>query len=66
MDVVRAQGLQQDLVQRRVSLLQDLAEAQALQRKEAPQTDIIEEKWHIRLSPVTPTSLTGQRNQGTV
>ena len=40
----RAQGLQEDLAQRRASLHHDSAEAQALQGKEAMLADIIEEE----------------------
>ena len=40
----RAQELQEELAQRRASLHQDLAEAQALQGKEALLADIIEEE----------------------
>ena len=40
----RVQELQEELAQRRASLHQDSAEAQALQGKEALLTDIIEEE----------------------
>ena len=43
-NVVRAQGLQQDLKQRRASLSQESAEAQALQGKETLLADIIKEE----------------------
>ena len=43
-NVVRVQGLQQDLAQKRVSLLQESAKAQAFQGKVALLADIIEEE----------------------
>ena len=43
-NVERAQQLQEELAQRRASLHKDSAEAQALQGKEAPLANIIEEK----------------------
>ena len=43
-NAVRAQELQEELAQRRASLHQDLAEAQALQGKEALLANIIEEE----------------------
>ena len=46
-NVARDQGLQQDLAQRRASLSQELAEAQALQGKDALLAEIVEkEKAH--------------------
>ena len=41
---MRAQGLQQDLAQRRDSLLQESAKVQTLQGKEALLADFVEEK----------------------
>ena len=43
-NVTRAQGLQEELSQRRASLLQDSAEAQALQGQEALLDEIVEEE----------------------
>ena len=43
-NVARAQGLQQELAQKRVSLLQELAEAQAHQDKEGLLAEIVEEE----------------------
>ena len=43
-NIVRAQGLQQNLAQRRNSLSQESAKAQALQGKGALLTDIIKDK----------------------
>ena len=43
-NVERAQQLQEELAQRRASLHKDSAEAHALQGKEAPLANIIEEK----------------------
>ena len=43
-NVVRAQGLQEELAQRRASLLQDSAEAQALKGQEELLAEIIEEE----------------------
>ena len=43
-NVTRAQGLQEELAQRRASLLQDLAEAQALTGQEALLAEIVEEE----------------------
>ena len=43
-NVTRAQGLQEELVQRRASLLQDSAEAQALKGQEALLAKIVEEE----------------------
>ena len=58
--VVRAQGLQQELAQRRASLLQESAEVQALQGKEALLAEIVEERngsLDSNISPITFTSL---------
>ena len=41
-NVTRVQGLQEELVQRRASLLQDSAEAQALKGQEALLAEIVE------------------------
>ena len=43
-NVTRAQGLQEELAQRRTSLLQDSAEAQALKRQEELLAEIVEEE----------------------
>ena len=43
-NVTRAQGLQEELAQRRASLLQDSAEAQALKGQEALLAEIVEEE----------------------
>ena len=43
-NVTRAQGLQEDLAQRRASLLQDSAEAQALKGQEELLVEIVEEE----------------------
>ena len=43
-NVTRAQGLQEELAQRRSSLLQDSAEAQALKGQEELLTEIVEEE----------------------
>ena len=43
-NVTRAQGLQEEFVQRRASLLQDSAEAQALKGQEALLVEIVEEE----------------------
>ena len=43
-NVTRAQGLQGELAQRRVSLLQDSAEAQVLKGREALLAEIVEEE----------------------
>ena len=43
-NITRAQGLQEELTQRRASLLQDSAEAQALKGQEELLAEIVEEK----------------------
>ena len=43
-NITRAQGLQEELGQRRASLLQDSAEAQALKGQEALLAEIVEEE----------------------
>ena len=43
-NVTRAQGLQEELAQRRASLLQDSAEVQALKGQEALLAEIVEEE----------------------
>ena len=43
-NVTRAQGLQEEIAQRRASLLQDLAEAQALRGQEELLAEIVEEE----------------------
>ena len=43
-NVTRAQGLQEELAQRRASLLQDSAEAQALKGQAALLAEIVEEE----------------------
>ena len=43
-NVTRAQGLQEELAQRRASLLQDSAEAEALKGQEALLAEIVEEE----------------------
>ena len=43
-NVTRAQGLQEELAQRRASLLQDSAEAQALKDQQALVSEIVEEE----------------------
>ena len=43
-NVTRAQGLQEELTQRRASLLQDSAEAQALKDQDALLAEIVEEE----------------------
>ena len=62
----RAQELQEELAQRRVSLHQDLAEAHALQGKEALLADIIEEEMAHQTQVLVLSHLhlaTGWRNQ---
>ena len=48
-NVTRAQGLQEKLGQRKASLLQDSAEAQALKGKKNYWQKLWKKKWHIRL-----------------
>ena len=43
-NVERGQGLQQELAQRKASLCQELAKAQALQGKEALMADVVKEE----------------------
>ena len=43
-NVIRAQGLQEEIAQRRASLLQDSAEAQALKGQEELMAEIVEEE----------------------
>ena len=48
-NVTRAQGLQEELAQRRASLLQDSAEAQALKGKEELVAEIVEEEMALQM-----------------
>ena len=63
-NVTRAQGLQEELAQRRSSLLQDSAAAQALKGQEALLAEIVEEEMahqtHVTFTPRDKSSV--QRN----
>ena len=63
-NVERAQELQQELAQQRVSLQQESAEVQALQWNEALQADIIGGDGSLNpgIGHVSTTFITGQRD----